>query len=172
MNPTFPLVLAPLLLAATTLAFPMEHHSPETTPDALHAHSGEDAHAHGLAHGHGEEAVPAVRWASDEPLRTGMRRLRAATEALSHAAHGHLDAAQVKGIAAELEGAVQDMFAQCRLAPEPDAALHPLLARVLDASATLAEGSFDAGAHDALLAVLARYPLLFDDEGWSALPAS
>jgi len=173
-NPTIPLALISLLFAVPTLAFSMEHHSSETTLAAMPAHLDEDeeGHAHDVPHAHGDEAVPAVRWASDEPLRVGMRRLRAATEMLSHGAHGHLDAAQVQGIAAELEAAVQAMFAQCRLAPEPDAALHPLLARVLDASATLAEGRFDAGAHDALLAVLARYPLLFDDEGWSALPAS
>ena len=39
-----------------------------------------------------------------------------------------LDEAQVKAVAAELEAAVQDMIARCRLDPEPDAALHPLLA--------------------------------------------
>jgi len=171
-NPTLPLALIPLLFAVSTPAFSMEHHSPETTPDAMHAHLDEDAHGHDVPHAHGDEAVPAVRWASDEPLRAGMRRVRAATEMLSHGAHGHLDTAQVQGIAAELEAAVQAMFAQCRLAPEPDAALHPLLARVLDASATLAEGRFDAGAHDALQAVLARYPLLFEDEGWNAPPVS
>lgn len=172
MNLKFPLVLASLLVAFPTMALPMEGHSAESSPDALHADAHRDPKAQDHPNGHDDEAVPAVRWASDEPLRSGMRRVRAATEALSHAAHGHLDEAQVKGIAAELEGAVQDMFAQCRLAPEPDAALHPLLARVLDASATLAEGRFDAGAHDALLAVLARYPLLFEDEDWSVPPAS
>jgi hypothetical protein len=137
-----------------------------------HAHTEADAHDHDVPNGQGDEAVPAVRWASDLPLRAGMRRVRAAAEALSHAEHGHLDAAQVQAIAAELSAAVQEMFARCRLAPEPDAALHPLLARVLEASASLADGGFDAGAHDALLAVLARYPLLFEDEGWSAPPAS
>ena len=113
-------------------------------------------------------AVPEVRWASDAPLREGMRRVRAATEALSHGAHGPLDVAQVHAIASELEAAVRDMIARCQLPPEPDAGLHPLLARVLQASATLAAGAFDADALAKLEAALARYPALFEDAQWSA----
>jgi hypothetical protein len=60
------------------------------------------------------------------------------------------------------------MIARCRLDPAPDAALHPLLARVLQASARLAGGEFDAAALAELEAVLQRYPLLFEDAGWSA----
>ena len=60
------------------------------------------------------------------------------------------------------------MFAECKLEPEPDAALHPLLARVLVAADTLSTSGFDADALADLQAVVARYPLLFDDPAWSA----
>ena len=49
-----------------------------------------------------------------------------------------------------------------------DAALHPLLARILVAASTLSESGFDAAALTELKAVVARYPLLFDDPAWSA----
>lgn len=115
----------------------------------------------------GEAFAPAVRWQADEPLARGMQRVRAATHSLSQGAHGPLEVAQVRAVAAELDAAVQEMFALCRLAPEPDAALHPLLARVLQARARLAKGVFDAQALADLEVVLARYPLLFEDATWS-----
>lgn len=129
-------------------------------------HESHEAHgAHGSADAGG---LPAVRWQSDEPLREGMRRVRAATQALSNGEHGHLGTDQVAAVAQELEAAVHAMFAQCKLDPAPDAALHPLLARVLQASALLAGGEFDAGALAELEAVLARYPQLFADADWNA----
>jgi hypothetical protein len=71
----------------------------------------------------------------------------------------------VQAIAAELKSAVETMFVECRLDPAPDAALHPLLARVLQASQVLSERGFDATARDELRAVLARYAELFDETG-------
>jgi hypothetical protein len=174
MNPYLPHALVALVLALPALAATRAAGEP---PAAHAAHAAHADHAVHEAHaGHGDaadadadaDALPGTRWVPDAPLREGMRRVRAATEALSHAGHGHLDPVQVKAVAVELEAAVQDMIARCQLAPAPDAALHPLLARVLQASAALAEGQFDAAVLADLEAVLARYPQLFDDAGWSA----
>jgi hypothetical protein len=191
MNPYLPHALVALVLALPALAATRAGSEPPAEAQASHAaqeghatqeghaaphdsampdeHAAHDAHA-GQADSHGTDAdaPPAIRWASDAPLREGMRRVRAATVSLSHGAHGHLDDAQVQAVAAELEAAVQDMIARCRLAPEPDAALHPLLATVLRASAALAADGFDPAVLAELEAVLARYPLLFEDAGWSA----
>lgn len=173
MHPYLPHALVALVLVlpslAATMAFGERPVDAQSTQAADHdgAHAAHDAQAGHATHGHDSEALPETRWASDAPLREGMRRVRAATEALSHAAHGHLDEAQVKAVAAELDAAVQDMIARCQLAPEPDAALHPLLASVLRASAALAAGGFDPALLAELEAVLARYPQLFEDAGWS-----
>ena len=152
-----PLFIA-LMLAATVAGATEPPHDP----------ASHEAHAPPAGHETHAPPPPAVRWQADEPLARGMRRVRAAKQALAHGAHGHLDPAQVRAIAATLDAAVQEMFAQCRLAPEPDAALHPLLATVLRASARLAPGRFDAAALAELEAVLARYPRLFDDATWTA----
>jgi hypothetical protein len=170
MNPHLSHALVALLLAAPALAGAIAGQGEPPAEAADHAtHEAQDEHAgHAPAMADDPSALPATRWASDAPLREGMRRVRAATTSLSHAAHGHLDAGQVKAVSAELEAAVQDMIARCRLDPAPDAALHPLLARVLQASARLAGGEFDAAALADLEAVLRRYPLLFEDADWSA----
>lgn len=130
---------------------------------AMHGSKGpHDAHAAHDAH-EPSAAIPTDRWPADAPLVRGMSRIRTATDALVHASHGHLDAAQVRALAAELKSAVETMFVECRLEPAPDAALHPLLARVLAASQALSEGNFDAEALAELRAVLARYAELFED---------
>jgi hypothetical protein len=164
MNPYLSHALMALLLTAPALA--AAEHAEPVTHDEMHQARG-DHEAFQPQAGHDDAAPPSVRWASDAPLREGMRRVRATTQALAHAAHGHLDAGQVQGISAELEGAVRAMFANCRLAPGPDAALHPLLARVLQVSTSLAGGGFDAAALAELQAVLARYPELFEDADWN-----
>lgn len=159
MNLCLPCVFVALLMASPALS--VAARVPNAPPAEAAMHESHDTAAvQDLA------AVPEVRWASDAPLREGMRRVRAATEALSHGAHGRLDVAQVHAIASELAAAVQDMIARCQLLPEPDAGLHPLLASVLQASATLAGGDFDADALAKLEAVLARYPALFEDADW------
>ena len=159
MNLCLPHVFAALLLCAPAPS--VAGTVPDGPPEQPATHESHDNHA---VQDHA--ALPAVRWASDAPLREGMRRVRAATEALSHGAHGHLDVAQVHAVASELEAAVQDMVARCKLPPEPDAGLHPLLASVLQASATLASGDFDADALAKLEAVLVRYPAMFEDADW------
>jgi hypothetical protein len=89
-----------------------------------------------------------------------------ATGALAHADHGHLDPAQVRALADELQAAVNAMFAQCKLEPAADAALHPLLARVLQASQALRKAPEDMAPLDELDEVLRRYPQLFNDPDW------
>jgi hypothetical protein len=139
-------------------------HAGNVPPDP----ASHQAHAPPPGHdAHGQAPTPAVRWQADEPLARGMQRVRAATLALAQGVHGHLEVVEVQAIAGQLDAAVRDMFAQCRLEPQPDAALHPLLARVLQASSALADGRFDAHAFAELEAVLARYPLLFEDASWS-----
>ncbi len=139
-------------------------------PEAAHAaaaHDTHDTHDTHVAAPH-DVATPAQRWLADAALSRGMHRVRAATEALARGEREPLALQDVKGIAGELRLAVNDMIANCKLEPAPDAALHTLLARVLGASRTLDEAGFDAGALAELRAVLARYPELFDDAAWIA----
>jgi len=69
----------------------------------------------------------------------------------------------VRAHAAEVRAAVDDIFARCRLEPRPDAALHPLLARLIAASGALAEDPAATAPLAEIRAVLEHYAALFDE---------
>lgn len=142
----------------------------DATPQVAHQQVGHDAHQ---AHvGHGVPEIPAdhVRWQPDEPLREGMRRMAAAVEALGHHELAHLDAAQVRTLADGVNSAAAYMFANCTLEPEPDAALHGLLARLMGSARSLARDPDATAPIASMRAALADYARLFDDPGF-AVPA-
>lgn len=102
----------------------------------------------------------AARWQADAPLRAGMARVRAATDALEQGGQGR---AQVLALADEIESAVKSMIAQCKLEPAADAALHPLLARLLVASQALRDAPEAPAPLAELRAILAGYEQLFEE---------
>lgn len=112
--------------------------------------------------------VPAAarRWTPDAPLQAGIRRAQVAVEQLRHHEMGHLDTPMVVDRASEVEAAVTYMFAHCKLAAEPDAALHGILLPLLAAAQALQADPGKAEPVAAMRAALARYPLYFDDPGW------
>ena len=131
----------------------------------IHCASAQETAGH---HGVVQAAVAkpstsSARWLADAPLKSGMARVRVASDALAHLQHGHLDATQVTALADEITAAVNDMFANCKLDPAPDAALHPLLARLLAASQSLRAKPADAAPVSDIHAVLANYETLFSE---------
>lgn len=130
------------------------------------AQSAHDAHA---AHSRVAEpaATPAQRWATDAPLREGMRSIRQAVQALAHYEHGHMDATQARNTAQHIDEAVNGMIAACKLKPEADAALHGLLVKFLAGAKAVRESEeAPAAAIADMRAALERYPQLFEDAEW------
>lgn len=122
-------------------------------------------------HAHAQPTVghaPALaqRWATDAPLRAGMRSLREATEALSHFEMGHLDQAGRDKAVAGIDAAIKDMIAHCKLKPEADAALHGLLVKFIAGANAARAGTFTKAELLPMQQALARYPELFDDRDW------
>ena len=139
---------------------------------AQHAHGAHDGHA---AHaGHAADphvaAAPAggTPWTPDAPLVSGMARVRSAAATLAHLEMGHLGEDQVLEIANDIDSAIEDMFANCKLAPEPDIALHGILARLMAASRALRDAPADPAPVAAVRAALADYARLFDDPAATA----
>jgi len=114
-------------------------------------------------------AVPAQRWTPDASLRDGMRRAHAAVDELRHYEMGHMSAPMVVDRATTVEEAVTFMFAHCKLAPEPDAALHGILVPLLAAAQALKHDPQNLKAVADMRAAIARYPHYFNDPGWNAL---
>jgi hypothetical protein len=125
-------------------------------------------HAH-AAHGAAPELAEGQRWATDAPLREAMLRIRDGVTARATAfREGTLSTAEGQVLAAFVEEDVQFMIANCRLAPEPDAALHALIGRMLGAAEALRDDPLSAGGLPQLEAVLNDYGATFDHPGWEA----
>ena len=128
-------------------------------------------------HDHAAHAVataPATashaRWAPDAPLSDGMRRVQDALAELRHHEMGHMSADQAREQAGAIEGAVSSIFANCKLAPDADAALHGILVPLLAGAQRLHGDPADKAAIQAMRDAVADYPRHFDDPHWQAQP--
>lgn len=181
MKPVVPFALLVLAFGAdivsasvasdTALAGAMAHANHAAHHAGHHsAHHPASATAMATATEKGPDAVVAasvpvdhVRWTPDAPLQEGMRRMRDALEGLKHHEMGHLDETQVLNLATEVDEAAAFMFAHCKLTPEPDVALHGLLAQWMAGAEALRANPIDAAAVAPMRAALEDYPRLFDD---------
>jgi hypothetical protein len=128
-------------------------------------------HADAQAHEHGTAGALArngeQRWETDEALRRGMTEIRVASAMLTPAwTARQLSAAQSQQLADAIKGSVATMIAQCQLAPEADANLHLILARMLAAAGTLASEPFSPQGLPAIEAALEDYGDFFNHPGW------
>ncbi len=123
----------------------------------------EHAHGHEHASARAEAAADGVLHATDAPLRAGMLKLRDLIHAPRPA-----DAAAAKTLSDGIDAEVQQLFAQCKLEPEADAALHGVLALLLEGAAGLRVDAADDAAWDKLQQALKLYPQRFDDAQFRA----
>ncbi|HPF25371.1 MAG TPA: hypothetical protein PK159_02180 [Steroidobacteraceae bacterium] len=135
---------------ATEVADHSHHHADATAPDAVTG-----------------------PFMTDAPLRAGMSRVRNSVDALaglsaasdaSGVDRGNEDETLVLSSTAEIQSAIQFIFAECKLAPDADGALHLLLADLLQASAALNEAPSRLQPVAAMQGVLTRYDEQFHDE--------
>lgn len=138
----------------------------ESSSSESESESGPDlqGHAHEDPHNHASLAAPITApeggWASDAPLRQGMRAILDAVIAAVR------DGGEAKVLATELRAQVRYLFANCKLEPQADAALHGILAELLQSAQRLEAGASPAEEHDALHASLQRYGQLFQHPDW------
>lgn len=153
MRTSFP-IIGVLLCAMAWPAVAQDHaaHHP-TTPATTAAQPG-----------------PRQRWATDAPLRKGMAEIRTAVDALRHYEHGSIGPEQAATLATAVEAQVAYLVANCRLEPEADAALHAIIARLMQGAAALKADATDMAAVATLRQALEDYPRQFDDPGWTATP--
>ncbi|MDI1252782.1 DnrO protein [Thermomonas sp.] len=147
----------------------------ESGHDAAAQPMHEDAVEHAADDEHADHATaaalptpPATPWPSDAPLRDGMRRMHRAVDALGHAERGHLDATQTTAAAQQVQDAANFMFANCKLTPEPDAALHGVLAALMSGAAAIKANPADTSPVASMREAVALYPRMFEDATWQA----
>jgi hypothetical protein len=131
---------------------------------------------HAAEHEHSETGTVALslddgrRWATDAPLRTGMQRIRGAANPLFAArTKGGVDATAAKAFSATVQQNVNYMFANCKLAPKADAALHVIITDLLSGAAQLAAHPESPEGFVQISAALRSYPQYFDDPQWEPL---
>ena len=110
--------------------------------------------------------VPAHRFTPDASLKIGIRRANTAVDQLKHHEMGHMSESMVVDRATAVEDAVTYMFAHCKLAAEPDAALHGILVPLLGAAQALKADPKNVKPVADMHAALAHYPQYFNDRGW------
>ncbi|WP_374564895.1 hypothetical protein [Ideonella sp.] len=107
------------------------------------------AHSHDAATPHQLTLNQGHKWATDEPLRAGMGRIRDLVEPQIGAAHaGKLTPAQYRELATQVETEVGGIVANCKLEPQADAMLHLVIADIGAGTDTMA--GKDAKARPAL----------------------
>jgi hypothetical protein len=109
------------------------------------------------------------RWGSDAALRKGMEEIRAAVGALQHYQHGHIGPEQAATLATRVEAQVAYLVANCTLEPQADAALHAIIAKLLQGAAALKTDPRNLDAIATLRQALQDYPRQFDDPGWTTV---
>lgn len=132
-----------------------------------------DDHAEGQHPEHADAAASAGRdvpvadhhvpWAPDAPLIEGMSRVRAALAGLEHDGSAPPGKAAVVARAADVDAAIGYMFENCALAPEPDAALHAILARLMAGTRALRGDPADIAPVFDMEAAVENYEQLFED---------
>lgn len=176
-------VLLPLLLAcnpepsqttdthAPRAAVP-DSHATDAAATGAHAAdaSAADVHAGDEAAGVAK-AAPANGWATDAPLREAMGRMATSMEALGHYEHGHLGAEQALVVAGNVEKDVNYMIANCKLDPDADAALHGIIAKLMQGAQALKANPADVSVIAPMHAAMAVYARDFDDPAFRAQAA-
>ena len=146
-------------LAVTITAVPLLLLAAMTAPLAR-AQDGHNHHAPATAVA---QAVPAQRWATDAPLRTGMGRIRTAVDALQHYERGHMGPEQAVALATQIQEQVAYLVANCKLQPQADAALHVIIAELSAGAQALKADPANLAAIPPMREAVADYARSFDD---------
>lgn len=114
--------LASVIAACAILASPMTQAAgPAKTAD----------HEHGSSMPARLSLNQGKKWATDEPLRAGMARIKGLVEPQLAAAHaGKFTAAQYNDLAGKVGTEVGAIVANCKLEPKADAMLHLVIAEI------------------------------------------
>lgn len=110
-----------------------------------------------------QEDAASARYPTDGPLREGMRNIRAAVEGLGRYEAGGASEKDAVRLAGEIEQNVRFIIANCKLAPEADAALHAIIVPLMQNAGTLRNAPTRRDAIVAMRRALRDYERQFDD---------
>lgn len=142
---------------------------------AMAAGAVENGHHHGDQHAAASDLKPndGKKWAADDALRRGMSGIRnQIAQHLKSEQAGKPGPAQYTSLAKELNGQLGYIFQNCRLDKEADAALHQILAQVIEGVEILEGKQTDVERREGVMKIahaLEGYPTYFSHPGWKPL---
>ena len=145
------LALSAALLAPLALAADAHQHGHDASPAKLHLNQGK-------------------KWATDEPLRTGMSAIRQAVHGAPAPLHkGTAKPEAYAEVGNRIEADVGRIVKECKLAPDADAQLHILIADVIAGADAMKAAKTAKAGRAGLIKVdtaLNSYGKFFDHPGW------
>ncbi|MBV2182549.1 MAG: hypothetical protein KUL86_15125 [Castellaniella sp.] len=154
-------IQAPRLLLALSLALPL---ALSAGPTLAQTHDHGSAASTALTLDHGQ------KWATDAPLRQAMGNLAQAVNQSLPAAHaGTLTDAQYDALGTKANQEFAYIVENCKLTPQADAALHVILADMVNGAEVIGgklAGQPRADGVVRLAQALNRYSEYFDHPGW------
>lgn len=158
-----------LITVFSTLCFSLLVNAPlnaQTSKNEEHQHN----------HGHNELAGSALKlnqgnkWQTDAALRQGMQNIYDSVMNAANAFHhASLTQSEAKKLAAQINGQVEYLVANCQLEPQADAVLHVLIGELLTGAEELSKEPLSNQGLPQIVKVLQRYPDYFDHPGWKAV---
>ena len=134
---------------------------------AIGAADAQSGHEHAAASAAAPQST-GQRWATDAPLRSGMHAVRGAVADLAHYERGHMGPEQAAQIATQIEDSIHGIIANCKLAPDADAALHRIIGPLLQQAGALKADPGNLEPIPKMRAALADYAREFDDPDFAA----
>lgn len=138
---------------------------------AQHEHEGHQMHAGNGALVQNLQLDQGKKWATDASLRAGMANIRTAFDADHPAIHAGKETDEAyAALATRIESEVNQIVAQCKLAPAADAQLHYVVGDLLQGVGLMRGGDASKSRHDGAALVhgaLIAYGKYFDDPQWA-----
>lgn len=121
-------------------------------------------HSHG-ANSKATETKPSKKFIADHNLKERMNAILGTMEKLSKNGSATEKKKLVITTGGSVESIVQDIFKSCKLAPDADAAIHPILAQILEGTVMLKKGD-EKNGHEKIHNALLKYEEHFEHIGW------
>lgn len=125
-----------------------QHHHHEQSSDQLSLNQGE-------------------KWSIDDSLHTGMNNIKQAMNTnLDDIHYNRFSKQQYVDLAKTLEQQLSYLFENCKLAPEADAQLHILLAKIMQGVDKMKNSAKPKQGAILIIQSLNNYPVYFNDPNW------
>jgi len=122
-----------------------------------------------LSHGDSSnvsEVKPDKKFIADEALKERMNSILRAMQKLNKTGSASEQKKKVVTTGGRVESVVQDIFKNCKLVPDADAAIHPILAEILEGANLLKKGD-EKNGHERIHKALLKYGDNFEHSGWN-----